>query len=358
MLSFLFLKDESLQIEARFSSGHFDVNDLLQTNADAADTSHCFKISQKLDLDLDLNIRNLVFNKFQAMNLSGQIKVKHRQLLAKNIILFSMGGRVTATGLIDATQDGKFLVTCDAMVSKVDIGKMFYQLNNFGQQKLRSDNLKGSLTAGIQFGSVWSTCLKPDLPSIYARADVTIEDGELAGYEPLKGLSKHFRDRDFSRVKFSTLTTQIEIKDKVINIPRTEINSDAVNFSVYGTHGFDDRIDYHLSMLFSEFKRPTPVDENEFGRIEDDGTGKIKYYFRITGTTEKPIYQSIDKQAYKEVIHAGLKKEKENLKDILNKEFGWFRKDTANRKDKEPKLKKQEKNEQEFQIEWDELDNK
>ena len=44
-----------------------------------------------------------------------------------------------------------------------------------------------------------------------------------------------------------------------------------------------------------------------------------------------------------------MKKENQNMKALLNEEFGWFKKDTASFKQKEP-----DKN-TELKIEWDEM---
>jgi hypothetical protein len=228
---------------------------------------------------------------------------------------------------------------------------MFYQLNNFGQQHLREEHLKGLLTADIQFGSVWSNTFEVDLSTIYAQASLTIENGELNHFGPIEGLESQLKKKDFSNIKFATLKTQVTIKDKLITIPATTISNDVLDVDINGTHTFDNQIDYHVSVLYSQLFNKDKNKQNEFGQVEDDGLHNERYFFRITGTTENPIYVKMDKQAYKENIIQKVQTEKQNLKDILNKEFKWFKKDST--KVKDPKKPEDKTTNQEFNLEWE-----
>jgi len=88
----------------------------------------------------------------------------------------------------------------------------------------------------------------------------------------------------------------------------------------------------------------------DIGIIADDGLHKERYFFRITGTVDDPVYHTIDKEGYKANIKTNLAKEKESLKEILNREFGWFKKDSTITKEKGQKPKEK----YEFNVVWDE----
>jgi hypothetical protein len=327
------------------------LDDLLQTQAGSGDSVLRLDLSPQLDVNFNMKVRAFNFGKFSASNIIGDLKIRNRQLLVKNLSFGAMDGRVNVTGLIDASQQGKLLISCDANLYQVDIRKMFTQLNNFGQEHLRDEHLKGLLTADIQFGSVWSNTFEVDLSTVYAMSNITITNGELIHYAPIEGLKDMLKNRDFSDIKFATLTTQVSIKDKVITIPKTNISNDAIDIDLNGTHTFDNQIDYQISVLYSELMNKNKNKQNEFGQIEDDGLHQERYYFRITGTTENPIYKKMDKEAYKENIIQKVQTEKQNLKEILNKEFKWFKKDSTKQKD--PNKKPGEDGEQEFQLEWE-----
>ncbi|MBC8146518.1 MAG: hypothetical protein H8E98_00865, partial [Bacteroidetes bacterium] len=164
-------------------------------------------------------------------------------------------------------------------------------------------------------------------------------------------------------IKFAILKNQIEIKNQIIKIPMMEINSSAINIVASGSHSFNNDIDYHLQLLLSDLLTKKAKKHNsDFGEIEDDGLGRTKVFILVTGTVDNPVYK-YDRKGVKEKLKTDIKTEKQNIKQILNSEFGWFKKDTTiiqkektekqKEKQKEKdKLKKQE--EGKFIIEWDE----
>ncbi|MEI6122376.1 MAG: AsmA-like C-terminal region-containing protein [Bacteroidota bacterium] len=353
ILPYLFLENQNLIIDADLVSQNLDLGEILKFSENRNDTVYKLRLPDNIGFNLTVQLKNFVFKKFSAKNISGTIIMKNKQLIAKDISLQAVNGKIDFAGLIDGSQPDKLLISCDASIKKVTIQRLFYELENFGQKSLQDNNLKGVLTADVQFASVWSSTLTVEKRTIYAKANIVIENGELIDYEPLKGLSKYLKNRDLSHVAFQTLKNTIVIKDQLITIPDMEINSTAINFKLNGTHGFDQTIDYHLSVLISQLKNSGEHKNDkveDIGQIIDDGLHKEKYFFRITGTVDKPIYRTLDKDGYKENMKENLVKEKENLKTILNREFGWFKKDSTLNKNIKPKDK------YDFNVIWDEED--
>ena len=367
LLSYLFLEDQKLLIDADLTSVNIDLDELLENKTTSHDTAYKLSFSDKLDLKLNINIGKLDFKKFNATGISGKVRMKNKQLLINPLTFSSMDGETEGLVMIDGSQKEKLLISCDAKIKNVNITKLFYEFGNFGQNSMKDENLKGIVTSDVQFAGVWSNDLKPDQDKIYAKADIKIEEGELLNYAPMKGLSKFLKISDLSDVKFTTLHNQIEIKNRTIHIPAMEIKSSAIDIVASGEHTFDNEINYRLRILLSELlaqkAKKAKKENEEFGVVEDDGLGKTTLYILVTGTVDNPIYK-YDAKGIKAKIAVNFIKEKQTLKTILNEEFGWFKKDstvvnkTNEQKNKvKPKnkekedLKKQE--EGKFIIEWD-----
>jgi hypothetical protein len=130
-----------------------------------------------------------------------------------------------------------------------------------------------------------------------------------------------------------------------------DIKSSASDFSVSGKHGFDNNYEYHvkiyLSELLSKKARKNKKYSTEFGVVEEDGLGRTSLFLKITGKGDT-VKVGYDMKAAGGNIKKNLKTEKDNLKNILNKEYGWFRKDSTIRQ--EPVTKPR------FRIEWEEKD--
>ena len=114
-----------------------------------------------------------------------------------------------------------------------------------------------------------------------------------------------------------------------IIIPLMQIHSTAFELTASGTHSFDNMVDYRLAFLLSQIMGKKVKEQNtEFGTIEDDGLGRSKLFISMKGPATNPKI-SLDKKGMEEKITTNIKTEKTNLKNILNKEFGWFKKDSA-----------------------------
>lgn len=376
LLSYLFLKDQKLLIDADLTSVNIDLDELLENKTTSTDTTYKLSFSDKLDLKLNINIGKLDFKKFNATGISGKVRMKNKQLLINPLTFSSMDGETEGLVMIDGSQKEKLLISCDAKIKNVNITKLFYEFGNFGQNTMKDENLKGIVTSDVQFASVWSNDLKPNQDKIYAKADIKIEEGELLNYAPMKGLSKFLKISDLSDVKFTTLHNQIEIKNRTIYIPAMEIKSNAINIVASGEHTFNNVINYRLRILLSELlaqkAKKAKKENEEFGVVEEDGLGKTTLYILVTGTIDNPVYK-YDVKGIKAKIAVSFSKEKQTLITILNEEFGWFKKDSnfvnktkeqkniikPKNKEKESRsfgMKKQE--EGKFIIEWDEEDKK
>jgi hypothetical protein len=231
---------------------------------------------------------------------------------------------------------------------------MFDSFENFGQTSVTDKNLKGIATAKIQFASIISPELIVDMDKLFAGIDMTIENGELNNVESMKSLSRFIELKDLENVRFSTLKNQIEIKNQVVNIPKMEVKSNAINITASGTHTFNNEINYKIKLslneLLSKKAKQAKKQNDEFGEVADDGLGRTNIFLSMTGTVDKPVIKYDSKSAIQN-LKQDLKVEKQTLKTILKDEFGLFKKDsTFNSKKPATDTK--------FIIKWEEADKK
>ena len=223
VLSYLLVEGERLSIDATLKSKKINLTQLLASNSKSDDTSFVFKLSEKVDFNLNTNIEELEFQKFVATNITGIMILQNKKLAFNPVHFTTMSGDVDAKGIIDATKERTFDVICDATLRHINITQLFYQFENFGQQTLTDQNVKGYLTSSIQFSSQWKSTLQVDESKIKAKADISIDNGELNDFEPMLNLSRYIAVEELKNIKFSTLKNQIEIKNKIITIPKMEI---------------------------------------------------------------------------------------------------------------------------------------
>lgn len=348
LLGFMFTENEVLELSATLYSENILLDELLQSNENNQEPYH-LEISDKIKAKLNTAVKNISFRKFKANNFTSQIVLHKKILQINSITTNTMQGIINGDLELDARDAKNILISSEATLHQINIKDMFFQFENFTQNSLRSEHINGTLDAEVQFASVFNSSLEINADKTFATSTIQITNGALSNYEPIMALSKFISVDELKSIKFSTLKTTLEIKDKKIFLPLTDISSTALNLTVSGSHSFNNEIDYRFRILFSDLlwrKAKNAKKENsEFGYIEDDGTGKSVLFLKMTGTVENPII-TYDTQGLKQKWKEDAKAEKQTLKQILNKEFGWYKKDST-LKDTPTSTKKP------FVIEWD-----
>jgi hypothetical protein len=279
-------------------------------------------------LDLDAKVEKFSLGKFHAEDISGKVFLQDRRLLLSDVKMNVMYGKANIDLL--ATQEGKDLrLDISSELESIDIAELFYQLNDFNQSTLSYRHLKGNADASVAFSGRWSSKMEPDLNSIEATCKIRIVNGGLNEFQPLLNLSKYLDIEDLRRIRFNTLESNIAVKNGTIVIPKTTIANSALNIDLWGSHTFDNRIEYHIRLLLSEYlAKKSKQKEDEFGPVDSDTENRRCAHILMSGTVDNPVIR-FDRQGLKQKIREDLKKEKENLLKVLNEEFAFLKKEQA-----------------------------
>lgn len=367
ILPFFFLERQKLQVNATLTSSYLDFDELMKSDDSKSKTGKTLSFSEYIDFNVKLKNNKLKFGKFEASDISAKLIMNNKLLSISDLKLSIFGGNIKASGQVNGrATNKKLLTTIRAEINQVNISKLFYSFNNFGQKEdgLTDKKIKGTVTSSVQMSAVWNQDLTPDMDLLRASIDCTVEDGELNDYQTLNALARFVKVEDLEHVRFKKLKNKFEIRDNKIIIPEMEINSNAMNLKLSGIHKFNNEIDYHvkvrLSEILSKKARKANKENEDFGEVEDDGLERTTLFLSITGNTDHPVIK-YDTKSVREKIATDLKNEKQNLKQILNKEFGLFSKDSTVTKKKtevNKQLQKEKENTKKqengkFVIDWD-----
>jgi hypothetical protein len=345
-LNYLFDPKQPLVIKADLKSNKIVLEDLLYGGEKT--TNEPVNIPANLNFRLSALVANFSFSKFEAQDLAGDISVFEQKVIASNVSLKTMDGRATLNGIADAS-GSDIRIKAESDLENINISKLFYECNNFGQNTLNEKHLKGFTTSSIIFSGKWSKTLEPDPGSIVASGSLAIQQGRLVDFKPLESLAKYVEVNELKDIRFSTLQSAFDIRNQVITIPRTVIKNSALNVELWGKHTFNNEIDYHIKLLLSELitsrKRANKQLDEEMEFVENDPENRRCVYVLMTGTVDNPIIK-YDKRGLKQKIGEDIKAEKQNLKQLFKEEFGLFKKDSALVKNETPKA------EQKFKIEF------
>jgi len=373
-----FLNNNSFKINAFLVSRKINLNELaplFKVNKRSNENSS-YKFPDNLSLDLNLNIKNFEAGKFNATDIKGDLNYKPKMFSLHEVSLKSMSGDVRVGGVIIQKFNNDFLVKMQSQLGSININKLFYSFNNFGQNFISNQNLEGDLTGNVYFTSEWNDKIEIHRKTVHAECDFSLKDGELNNFEPMLGLSRFIDIDQLKQIKFSEFKNNLTIKDEQIYVPQMDIVSSAMNVTASGKHGFDGNYEYHVSLLLSDLlsaKMKRSKKNKTFSDVEEDKEGRLMLHLLLEGD-RNDFNVKRDKSAVRRNRKENLKEEKSELKKLFNQEFGLYKNDsllksnstnTKNQEkftiefEEEKPIKKKEKNiepvqNQKFIIEWDE----
>ncbi len=299
---FPYILDEGshLQITANLYLPELNINKLLAKEPEDTPKTKKEEQGQELsfpaDIDFDFTFKAdaLSYNQFKAQNTAGKAILNGNILKLENLQLNTCDGKILAKGSITQQSNKDFSIRCTANLSDMNIQKLFYAFNNFGQKNLTDKNIKGIAYSDVTFGAVLQKDLTIIPNSITTDIDITVKNGELNNFVPLESLSKFVELDELRNVQFATLANQINIEKSTITIPVMEIKNNALNISLWGKHTFSGDIDYHIKLLLKDVlskKVKNKKGNEDFGEVVDDNTGNTYLHLLAIGNVDNPKFK-------------------------------------------------------------------
>lgn len=350
LLDYMFSTGKTLEVEGHLTSPHIDIPSLAAVGGDKkTEDTLGFTIPDNITFKLKSHIAKLTFNKFLARNVSGTVAAGNKVITLQNLDFDAMGGSFALSGNVFEKAGKQFVISAQLEAQKVDIEQLFYQCNNFGQNHITSENLKGTLTTRLQLAAPLDKYLNIDVSKLFVTSHLSITGGRLYNYAPMLKLSGFVDVNDLKDIAFEKLENNIEIRDNRIIIPQMEIKNSALNLLAEGYHTFENYMEYKFRLklkdvLSKKFNRK----KASAGNYEEDKEG-INIFILMKGPADNPTVTYDRKSAFKNVKE-NIKTEKNTLLQLLRDEFDIQKKDT---KDSDGKPQdKNRKNDEEVE-EWE-----
>jgi hypothetical protein len=314
IVSYLLFDNQPIGIETDLRSSLLDLDELLQLGfGQTASNEYKFQISPNLHLNFDCRIKRLSYKRFKADDVEGNLLVKNQSAYSKGIKMKTMDGNISLSGMLSAVNKKPIELNTTAKLNSIRLDSLFYIFGNFRQDFIQDKHLKGQATASITLETRFTPELKIIPESLVSSIDITIKKGELNNFAPLQELNKYLDDDGLKNLRFADLKNEIYIQNQTILIPLMEVRSNVTTIQLSGKHTFDQHIDYRIIAPLRNKKR---VNMEEAGEAYENLSGKIKVYFKITGTTDN-YKVAYDTDAVKRKIASDLKREATELKDAF-----------------------------------------
>ena len=205
--------------------------------------------------NLNLQAARLNYKKFTATNFSTSLSLLQNQIVLNSARLNNAGGTMLISGSI-ADAGAANAVTLKTTINNADIPSLFASFNNFGQDAITNQNMKGQLTATVNLNALLSDKGVINPASLKSNINFSVLNGELNNFEPLQKISASvFKKRDFSSIRFAELNDKLQVNGSAIAFDRMEIRSNVFTMFVEGLYDTKKGSDINIEVPLSNLKK-------------------------------------------------------------------------------------------------------
>jgi hypothetical protein len=280
-----------LEMNINFNSTNFHFSDFNSNSSKhkAAASKKKINIVQNgsftLPYDLKAKLKGKVKN-FHARNYHGNNIELDINLNRKKVSIVesmnSFGGQLSFTSNFVPVKNTIYCST-DIHMQKFQIDKVFAAFNNFKQNMLNSNNVKGIVSGDVRSFFVMSSGLVIDTASLRVNGDFSISKFELIEVEPLMILSKvGFDEKDLKRVTFEKINSSIVFKDNVLEIPRTLFVTNILYFYLDVIVRPDGETEFYILLPIKNMKK-----KPDTKGLTNDSKAGLSIPIRIKGKSGK-----------------------------------------------------------------------
>ena len=220
----------------------------------ASIASQIDRMMDQSTIDLDLRAARLHYRRFAASDFKAIVHLDKDKWTLRKVSCQHAGGMFALNGTI--SPQGRYnLASLQATFNNIDIHRLMYAFDNFGQQGISSDNIQGKLTADATVHMLLKKTDKVIVSDMAGIVNFSLKEGALLNYEPMQNLQSYFAKRDMNHIYFAELKDRLTISEGDIDISKMEIQSTAFSIVVQGVYSLRGRTNITIQVPLSNLKK-------------------------------------------------------------------------------------------------------
>lgn len=289
-----------VEVEATFTGEQLDWADVAAFIPASSTTdlspANYLPYFQQFHGGLGVDFRRFTVASFMATQLKGEMEWSPYLSKIEELTLTTAQGQLSGSGLLRVLNN-QLVLEGRIIGEDVAIDKVFHSFDNFWQDFIVAENLKGSVDGQVDVVVAWDPDLSFAADATDISAQLTVKEGELVDFAPMEALSDFVKLKELKRITFSALKNDIRVEGTTVILPAMQITSTAMNLWISGTHTFENEIDYQLQIdLLDVIARKVKLGKMKLEQAEQRQDGLLNMYVTMTGTVDEPIFTT-DKAA-------------------------------------------------------------
>ncbi|MEM8894554.1 MAG: AsmA-like C-terminal region-containing protein, partial [Bacteroidota bacterium] len=199
------------------------------------------------DMNFDFQIDQLNYHRYLLDDfvLAGRMQGDH-YIYVDTMAFVAAGGNMVLKGYFNGSDPSMIYFRPEVNVENIDLDKLLFKFENFGQDYLISENLHGQLSATLEGKIHMHADLVPSIDDSELNMNISVLNGSLNDFDVFEALSDYFTDKNLSQVRFDTLTNEFLVDNGVLTIPNMKMNTTLGYFEISGKQSITQEMEYYV----------------------------------------------------------------------------------------------------------------
>jgi hypothetical protein len=295
------LNDETIKGRFETRSAYFNLNPFLSdTEEEVApeDTIPLTVIEVPANINFVLNssFDKIIFDDLEISNARGQITVADQKISMRDLQMNMLGGTMALNGYYATEDIEKPEIDFAMQISDFDLQETFNTFNTFAMLAPIGKRASGNFSAGLNLTSLLGQDFSPVLNSLAGGGSLRSNALEIENSPALVNLADNLKMDMFKKIDVKDVNVNFAFKDGRVDVEPFDVNLGNSKTTLSGNHGFDQTINYLMSMEIprSEFgNTANQVLDNLIGQAADRGINinpseTVNVGVAFTGTVTDP----------------------------------------------------------------------
>lgn len=325
LIGYLFT-DQDLKGRFQATSTRFAINDFMsevqesnnknsESNSKNNPEEEVIKIPKGLDISLNFNAKEVIYDNFNLKNSNGEMRLKDQNASLNKIQADLFGGQVLLDGNLSTKEDTPNF-GMNLKLQNIDISESIAQIEMLKGFTPILKSLVGKLSTEFNFSGDMTQGLSPILTSLNGVGLANIIQAKVEPTRmPLTNtLNNQLNVIDFSNLKLNDVLTTFKFENGTINVDPVNVKVEDLEFSIQGKHTLNNTMDYQVNL-----KLPAKYLGNDIGNQlaklsnQDRAAMKVDLPIGISGSLKQPQINLNMNKAVNDLTNQIIAQQKENL---------------------------------------------
>lgn len=250
------LRDDKLSGRLYLRSGLLDLNEIMAAlpasdepaaavGEQPAEPMQVLVVPKNLDLSLNTDLQQILFNKMTLSALTGEMRVAGGALSLDKLALQLFGGKASASGSYSTAADpARPALRLDLSLAGASFAQTFDELEMVQKLVPLFAKTGGDYSLSLGMSAALDSAMSPDLQSVDASGEIKSANIQVQNIEAFDALAKALGNDKLRQIEAKDVAIRFAIRNGRVATQPFDLKLAGTNVNLSGSTGLDQTIDY------------------------------------------------------------------------------------------------------------------